>query len=158
MLLLGVVQLVQNEPPFLVEEALPPRRQVRDHLLRDLSDDLLDERVVQEVVVLPVTSLRHSHCLEEQVAGEELHGDAGDAPDVRLLVPLHVHQHFWRAVLARVDDALASVGGVGRAAVVDHCIAEMNGTYPSRRWCRVARASACGRWSLLRVSERGNTH
>mgnify|MGYP006967689121 FL=1 len=42
MFLLGVVQLVEDEPPLLVEEALPPRREVRDHLLRDLPDDLLD--------------------------------------------------------------------------------------------------------------------
>ena len=149
MFLLGVVQLVEDEPPLLVEEALPPRREVRDHLLRDLPDDLLDQRVVQQIVMLWMIFPSHRNGLEEQVAGEELHGDAGDAPDVRLLVPLHVHQHLRRAVLTRVDDSLAPVARVGRAAVVDHWLACDRQPYPSRRYCSAAIVSVRVRWLFL---------
>ena len=119
-LLLRVVELVQQKAPLVVE--IPPlsgRRRLQ-HLLGNLPHDLLDQREVEQVVVLPVTPGRSPHGLEEQVAGEELHRDAGGAPDVRLLVPGQAEQHLRSAVLARVDGPRASLGGVGRAAEVDH--------------------------------------
>ena len=120
MLPLGVVQLLQPQPPLLVEVSPLPRGRRLQHLPRHLAHDLLDQREVKHVVVLRVTSSPHAHGLEEQVAGEQLHGDARHAPDVRLLVPLHTQQHLRRTVLARVDRALAPLVAVRRAPVVDH--------------------------------------
>ena len=119
-LALLAVQLLAQEVALLVEQLPPPRRQRANHALRHLAHDLLDQREVQRVAVLCVTSPPHAHGLEEQVAGEQLHGDARHAPDVRLLVPLHAQQHLRRAVLARVDRALAPLVAVRRAPVVDH--------------------------------------
>ena len=119
-LALLAVQLLAQEVTLLVEQLPPPRRQRANHALWHLAHDLLDQREVQRVAVLCVTSSPHAHGLEEQVAGEQLHGDARHAPDVRLLVPLHAQQHLRRAVLARVDRALAPLVAVRRAAVVDH--------------------------------------
>lgn len=87
MLLLRMVELVQQKSALLVE--IPPfsGRHRLKHLLREPSHDLLDQREVEQVVMLRVTSSPSPHRLEEQVAGEELHRDARRAPDVRLLVP-----------------------------------------------------------------------
>ena len=70
--------------------------------------------------MLPMTMHSHTHRLEQQVTGEELHGNARHAPNVRLLVPLHAQQHLRRAVLAGVDGALAPLVAVRGTAIVDH--------------------------------------
>ena len=88
MTLLRVVQLLA-QTAILREVSLLARRPVIDHPLRNLPHDPLDQREMQHVVVLRVIAHTHTHRLEQQVAGEQLHGDAPHAPNIRLLVPLH---------------------------------------------------------------------
>lgn len=146
---LRVVEQVYPHEPALVEK--PPSR-VRgplDEPEGDGSDDPLDQRQMQQIIMLRFTSPSHKNGLEEHVADEELEADAADAPEVRGLVPLHAQQHLRRAVLTRVDDALAPVARVGRTAVVDHWLACDRQPYPSRRYCSAAIVSVRARWLFL---------
>ena len=117
---LRVVELLQQEMTVSVEVLPLSGRQRIQHLLRNLPHDLLDQREMQQVVVLRIIAHAHTHRLEQQVAGEQLHGDAPHTPNIRLLVPLHAQQHLGRAVLACVDGAFPTLVAVCRAAVVDH--------------------------------------
>ena len=116
---LRVVEQVYPHEPALVEK--PPSR-VRgplDEPEGDGSNDPLDQRQMQQIIMLRFTSPSHKNSLEEHVADEELEADAADAPEVRFLVPLHAQQHLRGAVLTRVDDAVTPLARVGGAAVVD---------------------------------------
>lgn len=133
MTLLRVVQLLA-QTAILREVSLLARRPVIDHPLRNLPHDSLDQSEVQHVVVLCIIAHTHTHRLEQQVAGEQLHGDAPHAPNIRLLVPLHAQQHLGRAVLACVDGAFPTLIAVCRAAVVDHYVSRKQWEeYMSRR-------------------------
>ena len=119
MFTLGMVKHIQPHEPALVEKPPSGVRGPLDEPERDGSDNPLDQREMQQVVMLPLTSPRQKNRLKQHVADEQLESDAAHAPEVRQLVPAFSEQNLRRAVLARVDDAMAPFRGVGGAAVVD---------------------------------------
>lgn len=118
---LRMVKHIHPHEPTIVKIPLSRVRGLFDEPEGNGPDDPLDQRQMEQVVMLRLISAPRRNGLEQHVADEQFQSDAADAPQIREFIPALVEKNLRSAVLTRVDDAVTPLRGVGGAAVVDKC-------------------------------------